>query len=59
MQTIRRTVQSAGKIQHTIAEAYRQQVGLLTGEEIKKLRKQKEMTQTVAEYLLRPVVIAK
>ncbi|MBT3487379.1 MAG: type II toxin-antitoxin system MqsA family antitoxin [Desulfobacula sp.] len=39
------TVQSAGLIQHTIAEAYRQQVGLLTGEEIKKLRKEKEMTQ--------------
>ena len=41
------TVQSAGLIQHTIAEAYRQQVGLLTGEEIKKLRKEKEMTQEI------------
>ncbi len=39
------TVQSAGKIQHAIAEAYRQQVRLLTGEEIKKLRKKKGMTQ--------------
>lgn len=39
------TVRSAGKIQHAIAEAYRQQVGLLTGEEIKRLRKEKGMTQ--------------
>lgn len=39
------TVQSAGKIQQAIAEAYRHQVGLLTGEEIKKLRKEKGMTQ--------------
>jgi len=39
------TVQSAGKIQQTIAEAYRHQVGLLTGEEIRKLRKEKGMTQ--------------
>ncbi len=39
------TAQSAGKIQNAIAEAYRQQVGLLTGEAIKKLRKEKEMTQ--------------
>jgi putative zinc finger/helix-turn-helix YgiT family protein len=39
------TVQSAGKIQCAIAEAYRQQVGLLTGEDIKRIRKEKEMTQ--------------
>jgi len=39
------TVQSAGKIQLTIAEAYRKQNGLLTGKEIKRLRKEKEMTQ--------------
>ncbi|MCD4675713.1 MAG: helix-turn-helix domain-containing protein [Desulfobacula sp.] len=39
------TVQSAGKIQQAIAEAYRQQTGLLTGEEIKRLRKEKGMTQ--------------
>lgn len=39
------TVQSAGKIQQTIAEAYRQQAGLLTGDDIKRFRKQKEMTQ--------------
>jgi len=36
------TVKSAGKIQQTIAEAYRKQTGLLTGEEIKRLRKKKE-----------------
>lgn len=39
------SVQSAGKLQQTIAEAYRQQAGLLTGEEIKRLRKVKGMTQ--------------
>ena len=40
------TVQSAGKIQQAMAEAYRQQTGLLTGEDIKRLRKEKEMTQS-------------
>lgn len=39
------TVTSAGKIQRTIAEAYREQNGLLTGKKIKRLRKEKEMTQ--------------
>jgi putative zinc finger/helix-turn-helix YgiT family protein len=39
------TVQSAGKIQRAIAEAYRKQTGLLTGEDIKRVRKEKEMTQ--------------
>ena len=39
------TVQSAGKIQQTLSEAYRQQTGLLTGEKIKRLRKEKGMTQ--------------
>ncbi len=39
------TVQSAGKIQNAIAEAYRKQIGFLTGEDIKRLRKEKEMTQ--------------
>ncbi len=38
-------MQSAGKIQQTMAEAYRQQTGLLTVEDIKRLRKEKEMTQ--------------
>jgi len=39
------TIQSAGKIQHAIAEAYRKQTGLLTGKDIKRLRKEKGMTQ--------------
>jgi putative zinc finger/helix-turn-helix YgiT family protein len=39
------TVQSAGKIQQTIADTYRKQTGLLTGEEIKRLRHDKGMTQ--------------
>lgn len=40
------TIQSAGKIQKAIAEAYRKKAGLLTGEDIKRLRKEKGMTQT-------------
>jgi putative zinc finger/helix-turn-helix YgiT family protein len=39
------TVESAGKIQQTIADTYRKQTGLLTGEEIKRLRHDKGMTQ--------------
>ncbi|SDU67617.1 type II TA system antitoxin MqsA family protein [Desulfobacula phenolica] len=39
------TIQSAGKIQQTIADAYREQTGLLSGEKIKELRKAKGMTQ--------------
>ena len=39
------TVQSAGKIQQIIADAYRKQVGLLTGEDIKQLRNEKGLTQ--------------
>ncbi len=38
-------VKSAGKIQQTIADTYRKQTGLLTGEEIKRLRHDKGMTQ--------------
>ncbi len=40
------TIESAAKIQRAIAEAYRQQTGLLTGEDIKRLRNEKEMTQS-------------
>ena len=47
------TVQSAGKIQQSIAETYRQQTGLLTGEEIKRLRKEKGMTQADLSALSR------
>jgi len=39
------TVESAGKIQQAIAEAYRKKTGLLSGGEIKKLRQNKGMTQ--------------
>jgi putative zinc finger/helix-turn-helix YgiT family protein len=39
------TVQSAGKIQQTVADAYRKQTGLLTGEDIKRLRNKKGLTQ--------------
>lgn len=39
------TVQAAGKIQKTIADAYRKQTGLLTGEDIKRLRNEKDMAQ--------------
>lgn len=44
-QLVAGTVQSAGKIQQAIAEAYRKQAGLLTGEDIKRLRNEKGMTQ--------------
>ncbi len=39
------TVESAGKIQQAIAEAYRKKTGLLSGGEIKTLRQKKGMTQ--------------
>jgi putative zinc finger/helix-turn-helix YgiT family protein len=39
------TVRSAGPIQHELAEAFRKRSGLLTGEEIKSLRKKKGLTQ--------------
>ncbi|MEA2058995.1 MAG: helix-turn-helix domain-containing protein [Thermodesulfobacteriota bacterium] len=39
------TILSATGIQQTIAEAYREKTGLLTGEDIKRLRKEKGMTQ--------------
>ena len=39
------TVQSAGKVQNALSEAYRQQVGLLSGEDLRRLRKGKGMTQ--------------
>lgn len=39
------TVQSAGDVQRAIADAYRARVGLLTGEEIKSLRKARGLTQ--------------
>jgi len=39
------TVQSAGEVQRELANAYRKKVGLLTGREIKSLRKNKGMTQ--------------
>lgn len=39
------SVGSAGKIQRAVAAAYREQTGLLTGDEIKRLRKERNMTQ--------------
>jgi putative zinc finger/helix-turn-helix YgiT family protein len=39
------TIESAGKIQKAIADAYRKQAGFLSGEEIRVLRKSKGMTQ--------------
>lgn len=39
------TIDSAAKVQRTIADAYRRQSGLLTGQKIKKLRREKGMTQ--------------
>ncbi|OGR26015.1 MAG: hypothetical protein A2277_14105 [Desulfobacterales bacterium RIFOXYA12_FULL_46_15] len=39
------TVESAGKIQQAIAEAYRKKTGLLSGGEIKTLRQKKGITQ--------------
>jgi putative zinc finger/helix-turn-helix YgiT family protein len=39
------TVQTAGDVQRTIADAYRQEAGLLTGHEIKSLREAKGLTQ--------------
>jgi putative zinc finger/helix-turn-helix YgiT family protein len=39
------TVQSAGAIQRAIADAYRKKMDLLTGEEIKELRKARRLTQ--------------
>ena len=39
------TVQSAGNIQRSIADAYRKKIGLLTGQEIRSLREVKELTQ--------------
>lgn len=38
-------VESAGKMQAVVAEAYRRKTGLLSGEDIKTLRKEKNMTQ--------------
>ncbi len=39
------TVESAGKIQQAVAEAYRKKTGLLSGGEINRLRQNKGMTQ--------------
>lgn len=39
------TIESAGEVQRAIADAYREKVELLTGQEIKNLRKAKELTQ--------------
>ncbi len=39
------TVKTAGAVQCAIADAYREKVGLLTGREIKSLRKGKDLTQ--------------
>ena len=39
------TAQSAGDVQHAIADAYRKKAGLLTGQEIRSLRAAKELTQ--------------
>ena len=39
------TVNSAGAVQQQLAEAFRKRVGLLTGEEIKSLRKERGLTQ--------------
>jgi len=46
------TVQSAGAVQRTIADAYREKMDLLTGEEIKALRKARGLTQQdIAELM--------
>ncbi len=39
------TVESTGNVQHAFAEAYRRKAGLLTGEEIRALRKERGLTQ--------------
>ena len=39
------TVQSAGQVQHAMADAYREKVGFLTSREIKSLRKARGFTQ--------------
>ncbi len=39
------TVKSAGEVQRAMADAYRERVGLLTGQRIKELRKSRGMTQ--------------
>lgn len=39
------TIESAGAVQRAVAEAYRSQTGLLTGQQIRALRKQKGLTQ--------------
>lgn len=39
------TIESAGEVQRAIADAYREKIELLTGQEIKNLRKAKELTQ--------------
>lgn len=39
------TMESAGKLQQRIADAYRKETGLLTGDDIKQLRKEKNLTQ--------------
>ena len=47
------TVQSAGALQRAVADAYRSKVGLLTGEEIKSLRKTKGLTQDKLSKMLK------
>lgn len=39
------TVMSAGEVQRAMADAYRERAGLLTGQQIKELRKARNMTQ--------------
>lgn len=46
------TIESAATLQEKLSEAYRKQAGLLTGEEIKLLRLEKELTQGALATLM-------
>jgi putative zinc finger/helix-turn-helix YgiT family protein len=52
------TINSAGAIQQQLAEAFRKRVGLLTGEEIKSLRKKRGLTQQDLADLLKIGVVS-
>jgi len=47
------TVESAGKVQRAMADAYREKMGLLTSSEIKSLRKAKDLTQQQLAELMK------
>jgi putative zinc finger/helix-turn-helix YgiT family protein len=47
------TVNSTGAIQQELADAFRKRTGLLTGDEIKSLRKKRELTQQALADLLK------